>query len=747
MALLEYKDFSGGMVTDINPLNVPLNTMANLENVDVWAEIGVVQPINNLAIKTAFPASQVYDHHIIFPAHGDKDYALIMMSNGRIYSYDGTSFVLINSVGADQQAGAKMVYAGDRVFVFYRNSTGSTIFRRVITYDYSGLSFSIADGEVSERFVIDSSDEINNGFTGNEDHAFQCKITSIIEGGLSETKGREVVGNHLEGADNYIILTRDADFDEANVYQSYRNIDQNEQTFLTPQFFTNIKGGSDKSYVPLMSGFWARGDATLTGEAALATDILKVYYDNFAVPQNTIMFLAHVLELHTSATASYINTTHKIRFNGVEYTINTITKDTTNKVFLLDFNGVTLPEDIIVAYPEPPVNSGYGGKVLEVELTWISNKFIFPVQVRTRNILGIQIDEMRPETDFLNGTGDRIAYAKNFLFTSNPYFDDTFGVGDTEDKKGFLCWSFIDGLGQKDFLTMPNTNLIGIHSTAAEFVDLISFRDQILLFHKNGLARIIIRGGLPLIYDSEEHGIDDQNNFYVDDFNIFIYSNGKIKKGLFRREFLQEGNLKFAELSRGIATLVDPSGTPDIRFGWDAEKRLLYCHDDDSDWADDLICSLRNGDDKPVWVKYSSINKVDVYGSFELAGAPLFIVNDSGNWKIYDNTGSKVQDCVMESHDFYTKLGEDFLQKVEVAYQGTSVTANLVITLDGSTAHTLTLSNTATPIVKEFPLNRNNETRFSRMSWRLSGNFSSDFKLFGVFFNRDSYGREVLKGY
>jgi hypothetical protein len=737
---LSWTDFSGGMISDVNEINAPENTFKTLQNVDVWSEVGVAKNAPNLAVYDTFPTSKVYDHHVVFPAHGVKDYAIIMMSDGTIYAFDGSfpSFTLIGSV----TAGARMAYANDRVYVFYRNmtapTTGNTV-RKVIEYDYSAGTFSISDFLIDNRGSMGEIVQITNTNLGNDDRYYKAFLTFLMNDSPEESYGIEFSGTLQNGKDNYFILTRDADFEKARVYLSFILDSTGAEFFLTPQMILEIFGGTDKTYVPMLTGPYQRNSGNHKQ--------LLVHYDIGGTTEDNCF--TEIISRHIAATADYINTGHKIKINDVEYTIQTIVDDGPNNQYVITVD-IDLP-DFQIQAADPGTNALV---FLYVELTWDSNTFFIPIQPRYRHLLGIQVDENRPQSKFTSGTGNLLAPLGNYLFTANPYFPDLFGVGEDLDKKGWLSWSWITGEGLYAFGLLPDVSLITSPSFSSEIIDMIDFKENLLVFHKGGLVRFVLENGVPFPFDSDQDGVDDDFNYYKDNFRFFIYSNQKIKQAVFSRRNVEKGEISFIEISRIIASLVKSSSGVDARFCYEPEEKLLYFTDIGGN-VNSYICSLRDG--KLKWIQHVNTYgaggaEVELHNSFILNGTVYFVGDDAGTYKVWKKTTlSNLQNLTIESNNVYLPLGEDTINQIELVFQQDSGSFVFNVYLDDSEIYTEIVTATkSNPGFYKVRFPRTSATRFNRLRWKLTKALcqtSENFKFYGVFVNRQDYGREIARGY
>jgi hypothetical protein len=740
---IEWTDFSGGMISDINEIVAPLNTFKNMQNADCWSEAGVVKGLTDFVILDSFPANKNYDHHVVFPAHGVKDYAIVMMHDGTIYSYDptdaGSEFVSIGSV----TAGARMAYANDRVYVFYRNmtapTTGNTV-RKVIEFDYVAETFSISDILIQEYFTVGDTTEIAHANAGLD--YFARMIYTDLRNDNSESKGIIVYAQDNNESQFAVKITKSAGFYGLKCYGSIKGL--TSDIFLTPGYLFTIK--DEPSYIPITDvlafgggfGFSASNEIWVTKTDSGGT--------------NNQTFLTFILDEWDSGN-EYIAADHKIKVFGVEYNINSITKDTTTSppgvyyILALDAN---VPE--LTMYPTEVLTAASGQYVeLDVQLDFVSNVIYLPVMRRFREIVGVQVDENRPESNFTSGTGNFLAPLGNYLFTANPYFPDLFGVGEDLDKKGWLSWSWITGEGLYAFGLLPDVNLITSPGFSSEIIDMFAFKENLLVFHQGGLVRFVLESGVPFPFDSDQHGVDASFNYYVDKFRLFLYSNKQIKMAVFSRKNIEKGEFDFVELSRGIASLVSNAST-NARFGYQPDAKLLH-FTDTTDNVDNFICSLRN--QKPAWVKWVNAAgntgvEATMYNSFVLNGKVYFVGTDNSVYRIYEETSTYLQSLTVETHNTFIPLGNDYIRKVELVYQQASGSFVFDVYLDDVKVYTETITTVkSVPGFYEIRFPRTAVTRFSKLRWVLTkASVGADsFKLMGVFVNRDSYGRETQKGY
>jgi hypothetical protein len=551
------------------------------------------------------------------------------MSDGTIYAFDGSvpSFTSIGSV----TAGARMAYANDRVYVFYRNMTaptsGNTV-RKVIEYDYSAGTFSISDILVQEYFTVGDVTEVDHGYTGNVESYYSKFVYTDLRNDNSESKGVEVYQQSDKEYQYAVKVTKSTGFYGLRCYGSIKNLV--DDVFLTPGFLFEIKDGP--SYVPVTDGnIWGNAFAS-------AADEIEVVKTNGSGVSDE-SFLSWILDQYDSGT-KYIDVGHKIKVFGTEYTIVTITKDTATPPLVkytieLDANIPTF----VMGLTEYLTGFVAGGSyvLLEVQLDFVSNVIYLPIMRRFRELFGVPVDENRPESNFTSGTGNLLAPLGNYLFTANPYFPDLFGVGEDLDKKGWLSWSWITGEGLYAFGLLPDVSLITSPSFSSEIIDMIDFKENLLVFHKGGLVRFVLENGVPFPFDSDEDGVDDDFNYYRDNFRFFIYSNQKIKQAVFTRQNIEKGEIRFAEISRIVASLVKSSSGVDARFCYEPEEKLLYFTDIDGN-VSSYICSLRDG--RPKWIKHVNTYgaggaEVELYNSFVLNGTVYFVGDDAGTYKVW----------------------------------------------------------------------------------------------------------------
>lgn len=745
---LSWTDFSGGMISDTNEINVPENTFKTLQNVDVWSELGVAKNAPNLAVYDAFPTDKVYDHHVVFPAHGVKDYAIIMMSDGTIYAFDGSvpSFTSIGSV----TAGARMAYANDRVYVFYRNmtapTTGNTV-RKVIEFDYSTSTFSISDAFIDEDCTIEDTTAITNElldhYIDNNLYRYKILVTSNKEQDASESFGLSKSG-FVSGADSAYFFVKESTVSKLRVYVSYAFI---PNKLLTPAWLFDIDDVSSKSYVPIPMRYCERNSGNHKQLYVYTEYDLTGGIFWFHLNLECFWILTTLCDLHLNSALDYLAPAHKVRIAGEEYTIDTIVDDVAgNKRYVITFT-----EDI------PPIDVEGGGDLWEWELAWIgsagSKQFFIPIQNEQQNFVQVPVDENRPESKYTNGTGNLLAPLGNYLFTANPYFPDTYSTGDDLDKKGWLSWSWITGEGLYATELLPDINLITSPGFSSEIIDMIDFKENLLVFHKGGLVRFVLENGIPFPFDSDEDGVDDDFNYYKDNFRFFIYSNQKVKQAVFSRQNVERGEIKFVEISRAIASLVKSSSGVDARFCYEPEEKLLYFTDIDGN-INSYICSLRDG--KPKWIKhvntYGAEGEADLHNSFVLNGTVYFVGNDDGTYKVWTKTtSSNLQDLTIESNNVYLPLGEDTINQIEIVYQQSANSFVFDVYLDDSKIYTETITETkSAPGFYKIRFPRTSVTRFNKLRWKLTKTLcqtSDNFKFYGVFVNRQDYGRETARGY
>ena len=741
MSGIDITDFSGGMVTAVSEINMAKNQFSLVQNANLWKKKGSVTVLKTITNATNFPTDKVYDHHLIFPIHGTGDVAIIMMSDGDIYSYDGSSFTQITTSAGDRQAGAKMCIGGDKIYVFYRNFTATpTIFRRVIYWDYDAgtPAFVISGGTINNSFEIDDNGSAGGNGTGSDPFKFKSYVVSKLSTGAEESNGilaySPASGGGSTGQDLYLKVSRTSgDLNDLRLYISlaFGTSTAFYSWDLTPQFIYEIKGGTNKSFIPFLSG-------KVTG---VGTSIKA--YTHIAGTAKTNM-LTFLLDRYVNSSENYIAPGHSVRIDGKEYEIDTITynnTDASNPYFEL-----TLLTSLSTSFYNDHATEGEDYIYLEVEVAWHGDSIYLPLSRRYSDVLGIAINDNRPETKYTNGTGNFVVYSKNKLVTANPYWEDTYNSGDTENKPGYLSWSYITGEGQFADLLIPNTNLMGSSITASEFTQLINFRENIIAFRKAGVSRILFNGEIPFIYDVNNESLIDSQSYFVDANILIAYLNNRIKVAVLSRESDEKSQLKFQSLSEPI--LYDLFDI-DARMFYDKNEQILYVSDDnntDYGW----ICYLGNGN--PVWeqVTFSGLR---IFNGFHLDGIAYFIGKDgSNNFATYKYATSGTthisDDLIISDKNYYLPMQNNFIRKLEVLYKFTTAVATVKIYLDGVLVKTEILSSKTSLGFHEIKLDRSSATRAEKFSWRLDAStMSSDFEFAGVFINRDQYTVETLKGY
>jgi hypothetical protein len=470
---------------------------------------------------------------------------------------------------------------------------------------------------------------------------------------------------------------------------------------------------------------------------------------------NNASFLSWILDQWDSGNY-YITTNHKIKVFGVEYNIDSITKDTTTAppaVFYVLGLDANVPSFAMYATEAQTAANGQYAEI-DVQLNFVSNVIYLPIMRRFREIAGVQVDENRPESDFTSGTGNLLAPLGNYLFTANPYFPDLFSAGEDLDKKGWLSWSWITGEGLYAFGLLPDVNLITSPSFSSEIIDMIDFKENLLVFHKGGLVRFVLENGVPFPFDSDQDGVDDDFNYYKDNFRFFIYSNQKIKQAVFSRRNVEKGEISFIEISRIIASLVKSSSGVDARFCYEPEEKLLYFTDIGGN-VNSYICSLRDG--KLKWIQHVNTYgaggaEVELHNSFILNGTVYFVGDDAGTYKVWKKTTlSNLQNLTIESNNVYLPLGEDTINQIELVFQQDSGSFVFNVYLDDSEIYTEIVTATkSNPGFYKVRFPRTSATRFNRLRWKLTKALcqtSENFKFYGVFVNRQDYGREIARGY
>ena len=740
MSGIDITDFSGGMVTAVSEINMAKNQFSLVQNANLWKKKGSVTVLKTITNATNFPTDKVYDHHLIFPIHGTGDVAIIMMSDGDIYSYNGSSFTQITTSAGDRQAGAKMCIGGDKIYVFYRNFAATpTIFRRVIYWDYDAgtPAFVIEDGEIDNELVKLYIASINDGVTSTDGYKAKCSVTTIANDNVSESNGILTFTYSQYGVDRYCRIERanGTTFDY-KVYMAFSLEDSSGDfpQFLTPQLAHYVKG-SGKSYIPFLSG-------KITGTSGTAH--IEVYEKIGGTGNIRYNMLTELCDRYVNSAETHIAPGHKIRVDGVEYVINTITYD--NSDTSNTFYDIELTSALLSSIDIEHIGSGDLWTLFECEIAWHNNVFMAPIQSRYTNILGVQIDFNRPETKYTNGTGNFVCYSKNRLLTVNPFWEDTYNTGKTENKPGYLSWSYITGEGTFADLLIPNTNLMGSSITASEFTQLINFRENVIAFRKAGITRILFNGEIPFIYDVENESLIDSQSYFVDASILIAYLNNRIKVAVLSRESDEKSQLKFQSLSEPI--LYDLFDI-DARMFYDKNEQILYVSDDnntDYGW----ICYLGNGN--PVWeqVTFSGLR---IFNGFHLDGVAYFIGKDGSDdfaTDKYATSGTThiPDDLIVSDKNYYLPMQNNFIRKLEVLYKFTTAVATVKIYLDDVLVKTETLSSKTNLGFHEIKLDRSSATRAEKFRWRLDAStMSSDFEFAGVFINRDQYTVETLKGY
>jgi len=752
MPAFVWNDFSGGMVTSVNELMQKNNSLINAQNVDVWSKIGAAKLIQNIVEKTAFPTGKVYDSHLMYPVQGDKDYVIFLMTDGTIYSYDGTTFSLITTV----TAGSAMAYAGDKIYVFYRSMTAPTLantVRKAISWDYFTSAFVVEDVMVDEDVSISDVQEISFGTNGpfNKNYTYKSVITSINKDG-AESFGLVNIATGGNGQDYVIKVTKTANLNKLRLYCSItEDIGASASIFLPPGFICELD--STGGFIP----FVGINFRTASGPA------IRVYkiYSSVDV-QGALTFLLD----EYIAGRKYIDIGNKVKIAEIEYTISSIT-------YVVASAGVAEYYSIVLTgTPNPPPaistlqNDSDPFGVIEFEVKWISNVIYLPIQKRYYAILGTPVDENRPESKYTSGTGNVLAFAKNRLFTANPYFPDVFSTGEDEDKKGFIAWSYITGEGKIAASLIPDLNLLSTTITGTEIIDLVSFQDTLWLLQKNAISRLDFSGNGITFLQSDSFGVEKRLNYFVTEGKLFLFSNRKVYLFTVNNSNYQTGNFKPIELSRFIADkLTENQSLAETKLFYDDKNELLYLYDlnDLNGNFVNYICSLRNGE--PVWVKYYN-SGISILSGFKQEGKQYFIVKKSdGTYSIYEYEFNGVYDygtgitheypvyitsnIIIEGKNEYPPEGNYYAIDAEILYRDANTSLNFDLIIDDVVVLTKQLESHPYHTKMKIKFPRSAKTRFKKIRWKIYGNAGggNNFELYSVIINYGSYGSEAQRGY
>lgn len=724
MAAIERTDFSGGMVKDIAEWLSPANTVRTAQNVDLWSKKGSAKLIDSLVNIDNFPAGKFYDHHVIFPVQGDKDYAIIMMTDGTIYPYEPSGG--FGSLIATVTAGSRMVYAGESVYVFYRAMSSPSLantVRKRIYWDYDTSAFVVEDVIIENKGSNFLVSPIANGY-GSGIEYFKSLITTVYGDG-SESYGREIFGSIVLDQDLFIVVYMESGFDFGRLYLSLR-ADTTEQ-FLSPQIVYEFN--RDSFFVPINTG-------RISGGYPSTEDEIHVYYELSGVDVSG--FLSYLCADYLDS-GTMFNVGNKIRVNDIEAEITAITDVVAGDKYYK----ITLDQDIPKFLILHTDDNEYA--LIEVEITPVTsgdNKVAWlPILRRYRDILGIQADENRPESKYTSGTGNVLAFASNKLFTANPYFPDVFEVGEDDDFKGFIAWNWITGEGKHAYSLIPNTQLISPTFSGSQIIDMFAFQDTLFILLNSGIARLKFENNNISFLQSDKYGVASRNKYYVDLGNMFISSGGRLYAGAIDKLNYETGAFDFVELGRFISSLLETLTDP--RITYDNVRGIIYVCDVSDGTV--YICSLR--DEKPAWVGLVFTTTYKIYSGFKLNDTFYFVTYVSGGYRISQNGGSLNSNVVIEDKDVYIPMGNDFIRKVEVLYKKTSGTLNLKLYLDDTEIVSENLVNKTAIGYEEVRISRALKNRFDKIRWKIIGTTLAGFEFGGVFINRDVFSRETQRGY
>lgn len=719
-------DFSGGMITDVSELLMPENAVRNAQNIDLWSEIGAVKLFHTFLFKHSFPTGKRYDHHVIFPVQGDKDYAIIMTTDGNIYTYEPVGGFSASLMAVT--VGAHMVYAGESVYVFYRamsNPSLANTIRKRIYWDYDTSAFIVEDVIINERIFIGNVFEVANTVSNSLVY-YKLILTSIIGDG-SESFGHLKIDVLSYGRDHYLVINTISGYFRARIYLAFKA--NNSDSFLSPQFCYELEATDKKSFIPMVSGQFTSAPTGSPG--------IRIYYED-GIGTNVQTFWTTILEEIVTGGTLFITPGNKIKVFGVEVEVVSITKNVTNKWYFIEVDNV-IPA--IASFAND--NDRYA--VIEIQLNWIQSGSVYylwiPISKRYIDLISTPVDENRPEGKFTSGTGNVSAFASNKLFTANPYFPDVFSTGKDNDKKGFIGWNYITGEGKHAYSLIPDIQLISPTFSGSRIIDMFGFQDTLFILMESGIARLKYDAGISFL-QSDKYGVSSRNKYFVDLGNMFIFSENKLYSGAVDKLNYETGSFDFIELGRTISSLLSSLVNP--RIVYDNINELIYISDLDD--GSNYICSLRDG--KPVWVKLDTGGLYFTSG-FRLGGNFYFVNTIVARDEISTNNSSLYgNDVVIEDKNVYIPMSNDFIRKLEVLYQKTSGTLSFELILDGVTVKTYTLSNKTSIGFEELKVPRGGTTRFEKIRWKLTGSsLSSDFKFLGVFINRDDYGKETQRGY
>lgn len=752
---IKFIDFSGGLVTSVNPILAPINSFKIARNVDLWTRSGSIKPVKFLTEEVGFPAGKSYDHHVAFSSPGIGDVIIIKMTDGDLYSFDGNSFSYIDNVNPS----SVLLSIGEYVFICGKSSgqTFGEVVRKLMYFDQDLVQdFVLKDIVIKDSVYIGGEfAEILNDFIGySTDLEFIVRVTTNYDG--AESYGDITrINNILKGREWYYTVKRPPEYDGGcRVYYSFRERNSGNR-FLTPQLLLDISGGYKQSYIVFTSG-WIT-DGSFAAPSYDKTYILvwdRIY--RFLNVYNTETALTELLKLYVTGEKKFIKEhgAHvegsKVRVNSKEFRILEITYDDQTlpyeSFYAIKVDGIVgdlFIREKVYSYMES-IESAWNP--IEFGLFWDDNEFFVPVQRKYAELTTMPIDENRPDTKYTSGVGDAIAFAGNKVFIANPLYTNVQSPNNSVVMKdGFVSWNWISGEGRHVYWLIPDTNLLSPPISGEDIIDLFSWQDTLFILQKSGISRLKIDADGVSLIQTARYGVQNKYQYYVDENNLFLVFGGRVYAGAIDKANYETGKFDFLEISKSITNLLDPNA--DYRLAYNFYNDALYLSETYSQ-GEQYICSFYSG--KPTWVSFVNDPPLSVYGNFLINGKMYFIAREllTGTFGIYTDKGIISSFVHVVSNDYYFEMENAFVKKVEVLYKKTNGHANFHLVLDGVEIINESLPNKYEVDFHEIKIPQKSKSRFNRISWEIDGSgLSEDFEICGVFINRGTYGSEYLKGY
>lgn len=749
MALYEKTDFSGGVVRDANEMAMPRNSMYDLRNVDPTRKAGALTLLKNVtkvADVIQIGNSVIYDW-VYWTIPGVGDYIVMITDGGNIYYFDGTTMTFLVSIVVTHGEGTpNLTNVGDYIVVLDNSIASPSVTygqRYLVYYDYDGASITYKAFTFQDKFELSDLDRLFIGLTNlgldlSEDFgpSYNLKVASIFED-TNYSNGTELyVQLNISYPVAIVKITKSSGFQKAAVFADIsEGVDEVTGNELPPRFLYEIDG-SDKFFVPF-----------LTMRASNNGQNIQVFF-NETVDEERENPLGAILNKATygggggtiTVGTGFIDTGHLIRLNGKEYTISQITKTTiSGSSYRFDIN---VGETVLTFDSEEGFDDVQN--LIEVEMEFISNECWIPIDFRYANILGVPIDELRPEGGMNNALGRPTGFARNRFWVANPSWGKWDGQKKDDQNNGYLSWSYITGDGGYAVLTCPNSQLIAPSQNGSEIIALEALDDNMIVLQKHAVSRIDFQGEIPRIIQNKERGIQNWNQFFRSNKYFVIYSYGRLYLLNINKNSYVEGFLDLVELSLPLATeLESTSDTSGVRVVYDEYNDHIYVTDINNNIST-WICSLRRG--QATWFRWSTN---PVVAAFSLRGEQYYILRAvDGSEDIFkrDASDEVSSSVIIQDHPFYSRLGNDFIRKVELLYKGgAGLTFELYI--DDSLAVSHIMNNHTNISIEEVVIPRSSQNRFNKMHWKISGNTSDGFEFHGIFINRDKYSEEAARGY